>query len=262
LRSRSARAGIAAGRSEPVTLGRLVPIPRWRQAAFIGIATCNTRSPPSPTFGAKAMLGTTSYRGPRCAQPAFMLDAGDQHRLAREATAAWRKGRAAKRLGPRSFGPAGYERPARRALPATHPARLDARGESQGLRTCDFVDRRRSAGAGSAAHRRTRPRGSATFLVLDPQRFRDQGNFGTDLDLLPTRCAPHHRRSCSGRPGSRRSGHATRRERLLTGVPLTRSLLQDLRAVARTRTFLSCSIGYPLLPGDERWRGSERPADR
>ena len=72
------------------------------------------------------------------------------------------------------------------------------------------------------------------FLALDPRRFRAPGEFEADLDNLIDAlhaCPPRDAREpvlVAGDPE-----HFAHAERSVAGIPLSRSLVEDIRAVAR-----------------------------
>jgi LDH2 family malate/lactate/ureidoglycolate dehydrogenase len=71
------------------------------------------------------------------------------------------------------------------------------------------------------------------FLVLDPHRFREGDDFETDLDVMmealraTSPIDPSQPVLVPGDPE-----HAARSERDRVGIPLTRSVVEDIRAVA------------------------------
>jgi LDH2 family malate/lactate/ureidoglycolate dehydrogenase len=71
------------------------------------------------------------------------------------------------------------------------------------------------------------------FLVLDPHRFREGDDFESDLDVMiealraTTPIDPSRPVLVPGDPE-----HAARSERDRAGIPLTRSVVEDIRAVA------------------------------
>jgi LDH2 family malate/lactate/ureidoglycolate dehydrogenase len=212
------------------------------EAGFIGFGTTNTQEPAVvPTFGAKAMLGTNpiAVAAPAAHNPTFMLDMATSTASVGRLTAAWRKGRAVPSgwaLDPSGWPVTNGRRAARyrRLTPLGSTPEMGSH-KGYGLATAVEILSSILPGAGSGSHRsNTASRVGHFFLVLDPRRFRDQGNFGADLDVLLDSLRatppvdPAQAVLVAGDPE-----HAARRERLHTGVPLTRSLLEDLRTVAR-----------------------------
>ena len=194
-----------------------------------------------PTFGAKAMLGTNpiAVAAPAARNPTFMLDMATSTASVGRLTAAWRKGQAVPSGW--ALDPSG--RPVTNGRRAARYRRLTPLGSTPemgshkgyGLATAVEILSSILPGASSGSHRsNTASRVGHFFLVLDPRRFRDQGNFGADLDVLLDSLRatppvdPAQAVLVAGDPE-----HVARRERLHTGVPLTRSLLEDLRSVAR-----------------------------
>jgi LDH2 family malate/lactate/ureidoglycolate dehydrogenase len=205
------------------------------EAGFLGVATTTTEDPAVvPTFGADAKLGTNpiAMAAPATRNPAFMLDMATSTASLGKLTTAWRKGRAV---------PAGWALdPTGEAVTngrlAAQYRRLTPLGSSPemgshkgyGLATAVAILASVLSGPGPAS------RVGHFFLVLDPARFRDHGSFGDDLDVLLDSlraCTPAHaerRVLVAGDPE-----HAAHAQRRRTGIPLTRSLLEDLRTVAR-----------------------------
>jgi LDH2 family malate/lactate/ureidoglycolate dehydrogenase len=211
-------------------------------AGLIGLATTTTQEPAVvPTFGATAMLGTNpiALAAPAARNPPFVLDMATSTASLGKLTTAWRKGRALP--GGWALDPSGSAvTSARRATRYRRLTPLGATPElgshkGYGLATAVAILSSvlpgallEPGGAGAAS------RVGHFFLALDPARFRDAGTFGADLDLLLDGL-----RACTPADAARPvlvagdPEHAARRERLRSGVPLTRSLLEDLRTVAR-----------------------------
>jgi LDH2 family malate/lactate/ureidoglycolate dehydrogenase len=205
---------------------------------YVGIATTTTQEPAVvPTFGAAAMLGTNpiALGAPAARNPPFMLDMATSTASLGKLTTAWRKGREVPEGW--ALDPAG--RPVTSGRLAARHRRLTPLGatpelgshKGYGLATAVAILSSVLPGA---------PRPDATsrvghfVLALDPARFREGGSFPADLDVLldALRACPP---SDPSRP-VRVAGdpeHAACVDRSRTGIPLTRSLLEDLRTVAR-----------------------------
>ena len=84
------------------------------------------------------------------------------------------------------------------------------------------------------------------FLAIDPQRFREPGRFEDDLDVLidtlhaATPLDPSQRVLVPGDPEEEAYAQRSR-----AGIPLSRGVLEDLRAVAR-------ASGVPFTLGRRR----------
>jgi LDH2 family malate/lactate/ureidoglycolate dehydrogenase len=209
-------------------------------AGFIGIATTATREPAVvPTFGIEAKLGTNpiAFAAPAASHQPFVLDMATSTASLGAIMMAWRTGQVI---------PTGW------ALDAQGEAMTNGRLAAAGRRLTPLGSRREMGshkGYGLAAMveilssilpgGRRADAGAAGAvghfcLALDPQRFRDAGQFEADLDVLLDSlraCPPQDRRQpvlVAGDP--ERAAHVERRR---SGIPLSRSVIEDIRAVAR-----------------------------
>jgi LDH2 family malate/lactate/ureidoglycolate dehydrogenase len=206
-------------------------------AGFVGIATSTTQEPAVvPTFGVEAMLGTNpiAMAAPAERNPPFMLDMATSTASLGKLVTAWRKGRtipAGWAVDPSGATVTSGRRAAgyRRLTPLGATAEL---GSHKGYGLATAVAILSSVLPGAAPNGTSRV--GHFFLVLDPARFRQGGTFAGDLDALLD--GLHASRPIDATQPVLVAGdpeHAARRERLRSGVPLTRSLLEDLRTVAR-----------------------------
>jgi len=215
------------------------------EAGFIGIATTNTREPAVvPTSGTEARLGTNpiAFAAPAARNPPFVLDMATSTASLGKLTMAWRKGRSI---------PVGWALD-RRGRPVTS-GRLGALGRRlTPLGSSEELGSHKGYGLATAVEILSavlagRVSGGAAdgvghfFLAIDPARFRDAGAFGADLDALLDSlraCAPVDPRCpvlVAGDP--ERAAYAERRR---TGIPLSRSVVEDIRGIAR-------AAGVPFL---------------
>jgi LDH2 family malate/lactate/ureidoglycolate dehydrogenase len=207
------------------------------QAGFIGIATTNTRDPAVvPTFGREAMLGTNpiAFAAPAARNRPFLLDMATSTASVGKLTMAWRKGRSIP-VG-WALNPAG--RPVTSGRLAAKHRRLTPLGSNRemgshkgyGLATAveilsSVLPGLRSGGSAGVGH---------FFLAIDPRRFRDEGGFEADLDALIESL-----RACTPTDASRAvlvagdPEYAAYAERRRSGIPLSRSVIEDIRSVAR-----------------------------
>jgi LDH2 family malate/lactate/ureidoglycolate dehydrogenase len=211
-------------------------------SGFLGVATTSTWSPTIvPTFGAEAKLGTNpiAFAAPTARNAPFVLDMATSTASIGKLTTAWRKGRripAGWALDPKGS-------PVTRARAATLHRRLTPLGSSpetgsyKGYGLAAMVEILSSTLSGH----RPRQGGAQTdasaghfFLAIDPDRFRDEGAFASDLDVLVDSlhaCAPVDPSRPVLVPGD--PEHAAFAERRRDGIPLSRNVVEDLRAVAR-----------------------------
>ncbi len=212
------------------------------QSGFIGIATTSTRRPAVvPTFGAEAMLGTNpiAFAAPAARNPPFLLDMATSTASVGKVTMAWRKGRSLP-IG-WALDPQG--RPVTSGRLAAKYRRLTPLGSSRemgshkgyGLAAAveilsSVLPGIRSGRGTEKAHERV----GHFFLSIDPRRFRDDGEFEADLDAMIDAlraCKPVDPQQpvlVAGDP--ERAAYA---ERSGSGIRLSRSVIEDLRTVAR-----------------------------
>ena len=222
---------------------------------MIGLALTSVREPAMvPTFGNRALFGTNpiAFAAPAGHEPPFLLDMATSAAAIGKLATAWRRGDAL---------PAGLA--------------LDAYGQPQRSARLAFTERRlmplggRSATGGhkgyglaamveilSAFLPGVRPRvwfpdspgGTGHFfLALDVEKFRPAGEFAADLDAMIGALhdtPPLDRKRPVQVAGDPERAAAEERER--SGIPLTRSVIEDLRWVAR------CAGVEFLLDGPSR----------
>jgi len=210
---------------------------------LIGMATTSTPTPSVvPTFGRDPLLGTNpiALAAPAVRNPPFLLDMATSAASLGKLVEYWRSGRAI---------PSGW------ALDARGQSTTNGRVAAEGRRLTPLGGDREhgghkgyglavaveilssvlpgvalavpgSAGRASVGH---------FLLAIDPARFRPDGGFAGDLDRLidALHAAPP---SVAGEPvlvpGDPEQRVAARRR--ADGIPLTKSVLEDLRGVARS----------------------------
>jgi LDH2 family malate/lactate/ureidoglycolate dehydrogenase len=207
------------------------------EAGFVGVATTNTPHPAIvPTFGSESMLGTNpiAFAAPAARNPPFLLDMATSTASLGKVVTAWRKGRSI---------PAGWaldsngrpETNGRRASEQRRLTPLGSRaelGSHKGYGLAAMVEILSSLLPGAGGWDPLGPVGHF-FLALDPGRFREHGRFDEDLDVMLDSLrasAPAE----AGRqvlvPGDPEREAVAERER--AGIPLSRSVVEDLRAIA------------------------------
>ncbi len=214
---------------------------RAAKSGCIGIAMTSVRTPSVvPTNGVEAKLGTNpiafAATTKQIDQP-FLLDMATSTAPLGKLMTAWRSGRAI---------PAGWALD-ERGQPDTNPRRAaQARrltplgssiemGSHKGYGLATMVEILSSVlpgvrDANNAAG--AEPRVGHFFLALDPRRFRDDGAFEAGLSALTddlratTPINPAQPVLVAGDPE-----HATCEARTRSGIPLSRGVIEDLRAV-------------------------------
>jgi LDH2 family malate/lactate/ureidoglycolate dehydrogenase len=211
-------------------------------SGFIGIATTTTREPALvPTLGREAKLGTNpiAFAAPAARNPPFVLDMATSTASLGAITMAWRRGRSipdgwALDARGRSVTSGRVAAEGRRLTPLGSSR---AMGSHKGYGLAVMVEILSSILPGARPHGpNTGASGSVGHfcLALDPGRFRDAGEFTAALDLLIDSlraCPPRDPREpvlVAGDPE-----HAAYVERRRSGIPLSRSVVEDIRAVAR-----------------------------
>jgi LDH2 family malate/lactate/ureidoglycolate dehydrogenase len=212
------------------------------RSGLIGLATTNTLLPAVvPTFGVDAMLGTNpiAFAAPAARNRPFLLDMATSTAPVGKLMTAWRSGRripvgwALNRKG----------RPVTSARRAAIDRRLTPLGSSRemgshkGYGLAAMVEilsallpglrwsRNSPEAAGRAGH---------FFLTLDPRRFRDEGEFEADLDtMLDSLRASRPVSSSQAVLVAGDPEYAAHTRRLHSGIPLARSVMEDIRAVCR-----------------------------
>ena len=212
------------------------------QVGFIGIATTTTRTPAVvPTFGVEAMLGTNpiAFAAPATRHPPFVLDMATSTASLGTLTTAWRKGRSI----PAGWALAANGAPVTNGRRAALQRRLTPLGSSRRMGSHKGYGLAVVVQILSSVLTGVRPRGGTAndvssvghfFLALDPRRFGEPGEFEADLDALIDSlhgCTPINAERpvlVAGDPE-----HAAYAERCRVGIPLSRSVIEDIRTVAR-----------------------------
>jgi LDH2 family malate/lactate/ureidoglycolate dehydrogenase len=203
-------------------------------AGLIGIATTNTEDPAVvPTFGAEAMLGTNAFAfaAPGAPGRPFLLDMSTSTVSLGTVATAWRRGR---RI-PAGWAVDARGRPVRNARVATEQRRLTplgstrAMGSHKGYGLAAMVEVLSSIlpAADGVGH---------FLLALDPRAFRggERGPFEHELaelmDSLRASEPIDARRPVLVAGDPERAVAAERRR---SGIPLSRSVVEDIRGIAR-----------------------------
>lgn len=210
-------------------------------AGCIGFVTSSADEPALvPTHGKQAMLGTNpiAFAAPATRNPPLVLDMATSTVALGKLLTAWRKGRAVPAgwaLDPDGVpvtdGRQAFEH--RLLTPLGGTAEMSSH---KGYGLAVMVEVLSNVLGGTPAwksppspHRLV----GHFFLVIDPRSFRDGDAFGQDLDAMLDALrstAPIDPREPVLVPGD--PEHRTREERDRDGIPLTRSVIEDLRAVA------------------------------
>jgi LDH2 family malate/lactate/ureidoglycolate dehydrogenase len=214
------------------------------EAGMLGIATTNAPPPAViPTFGAEPMLGTNAiaFAAPSAEGRGFLLDMATSAASLGKAWTAWREGR---RI------PVGWAidrrgRPIRNGRVAAQQRRLAPLGSSpdtashKGYGLAAMVEILCAALPGSMGQ--TQETGHF-FVAIDPARFREDGRAEDDIDAL-TESLRNSRPLDPSRPVivAGDPEREARERRLRDGIPLSRSVIEDLRAVAR-----GCGVAFEL----------------
>ncbi len=219
------------------------------EAGFIGVATTSTREPALvPTFGAEPMLGTNpiAFAAPGGDDDGFRLDMATSTASIGGVWTAWREGRmipagwSRDRRGRsiRSARRAGEER---RLTPLGGTRRMGSH-KGYGLALAMEILASVVSGSWQAKASGSAPREVGHFfLAIDPGRFREDGGFEADLAAMlatlraATPVDPRRPVLVAGDPERTR-----RAERSRSGIPLSRAVVEDIRAVAR-------AAGVPFL---------------
>jgi LDH2 family malate/lactate/ureidoglycolate dehydrogenase len=212
------------------------------ESGCIGIATTNTAQPAVvPTFGLEAMLGTNpiAFAAPAARNRPFLLDMATSTVPLGKLMTAWRNGKTV---------PAGWAlddegRPVTNPRLAFEHRRLTplgsshAMGSHKGYGLATMVEILSSLLPGlKNARSAAEPDGRVGhfFLAMDPRRFRGEGKFEADLgsmmdSLRACKAAdPQQPVLVAGDPE-----YAAQVERRRAGIPLARSLFEDMRMVCR-----------------------------
>jgi LDH2 family malate/lactate/ureidoglycolate dehydrogenase len=208
------------------------------EVGLLGLATTNTLEPAVvPTFGAEPMLGTNAFAfaAPSAAGADFVLDMATSTASLGKAWTAWRVGR---RI-PRGWAIDSRGKPIRSGRVAASQRRLTPLGSSpanashKGYGLAAMIEILCAALPGGQ-------RIGHLFVAIDPTHFREQGAVESDVDTLASRLRAT-RPIEPGRPVlvAGDPEREARARRLECGIPLSRSVLEDLRTVA-------CASGVPF----------------
>jgi LDH2 family malate/lactate/ureidoglycolate dehydrogenase len=202
------------------------------EAGLVGMATTNTLQPAViPTFGAEPMLGTNAFAfaAPSATGADFVLDMATSTASLGRAWTRWRAGRSI----PRGWAIDPRGRPIRNGRVAARQRRLTPLGSTP--------ENASHKGYGLAAMVEilcaVLPGGQGIghfFLAIDPSRFREEGGVESGIDALAARLRAT-RPIDPGRPVlvAGDPEREARERRLESGVPLSRSVIEDMRTVAR-----------------------------
>lgn len=208
---------------------------------LIGIVTTSTHTPSVvPTFAAEAMLGTNpiAFAAPAADNPPFLLDMATSTVSLGKLMIAWRNGHSiAKGWALDSRG-----RPVRNGRLAAKLRLLTPLGGTpemsshKGYGLAAMVEILSSLLPGA----RTKRQGSGSrrgvghfFLVIDPKCFRELAEFQTDLDEMIDNL--HECKRARMKQAVMVAGDPERavlEERKVSGIPLSRSLFEDIRYVS------------------------------
>lgn len=203
-------------------------------SGFIGVATTTTEAPALvPTFGTEAMLGTNpiAFAAPAARNRPFVLDMATSTAPVGKLVTAWRRGRSIPvgwALDPKG-APVTSGRLAVKHRRLTPLGSRPDLGSHKGYGLAAMVEILSSRLSGTQTGRPAH-----FFLALDPGRFRGEGQFGADLDDMIDSLRAS-KPVDSGRPvlvpgDPERAAEAERRP---SGIPLSRNVIEDIRAVAR-----------------------------
>lgn len=219
------------------------------RAGFVGIATTNTARPAVvPTFGVQAMLGTNpiAFAAPAGHNSPFLLDMATSTVPLGKIMMATHSGRSI----PEGWAIDATGQPvtnARRALKGRMLTPLGSNremGSHKGYGLAAAVEILSSVLSGlppSPTSGKNERRAGHFFLALNPRQFREDGEFETDLNAMMDslrNCKPLNSRQpvlVAGDPE-----HAAFAERSRSGIPISRSVIEDLRAVCK-------ASGVPFL---------------
>jgi LDH2 family malate/lactate/ureidoglycolate dehydrogenase len=214
------------------------------EAGVLGMATTSTPQPAViPTFGAEPMLGTNAlaFAAPSADGSGFLLDMATSAASLGKAWTAWREGR---RI-PTGWAIDRRGKPIRNGRVAARQRRLTPLGSSpetashKGYGLAAMVEILCAALPGSTE--RNHDVGHF-FFAIDPVRFREYGKVEEDIDALTESLRtsrpldPRRPVMVAGDPE-----REARERRLRDGIPLSRSVIEDLRTVAR-----GCRVPFEL----------------
>lgn len=224
------------------------------EAGMIGLATTNTGRPALvPTYGREAALGTNpiAFAAPADSQPPFLLDMATTTVPVGRVMTAWRRGEPIPEGWALDHQGRPLMNPGRafrfRRLTPLGGSRLLGGHKGYGLATLVEILSATLPGLHAGDPDPHAPwRVGHFFLVIDPARFRAAGDFRLDLDALIERLRgtppldATHPVQVAGDPERQ-----ARLQRESAGIPLSRSLLEDLRFVSR-----AAGVPYRLESSD------------
>jgi LDH2 family malate/lactate/ureidoglycolate dehydrogenase len=209
---------------------------------FIGISMTSTAQPALvPTFGVQAMLGTNpmAFAAPAARNRPFLLDMATSTVPLGRLLTAWRKGESI----PDGWALNAHGRPTRNARRAAGYRRLTPLGSTRemgghkgyGLAAMVEILASILPFHRPATHPGDPPRPVGHFfLALDPRQFRTEGRFEDNLDAMldSLRGTEPYRRTrpvmVAGDPE-----YAAYEERRRSGIPLSRSIVEDIRFICK-----------------------------
>jgi LDH2 family malate/lactate/ureidoglycolate dehydrogenase len=209
------------------------------EAGLIGLATTSAEKPSVvPTFGLDAILGTNpiAFAAPAGRNRPFLLDMATSTASLGKLLMAWRQGRpipAGWAIDP-TGAPVTDGRVAAEGRRLTPLGGTPEMGSHKGYGLAAMVEILSSLLPGSRIRGEGGP-GTGIghfFLAVDPRRFRGEGEFEADIDLFvdslraSTPVDPSRPVLVPGDP--ERAAAEQRR----AGIPLTRSVMEDIRTVA------------------------------
>lgn len=205
---------------------------------LMGFSTTNTRTPSVvPTFGVDAVLGTNpiSVAAPAKANRPFLLDMATSTAPIGKLMIAWRCGKAI----PDGWAQDLQGMPVTNARKASQYRRLTPLGSSRlmgshkGYGLASVVEILSSLLPGLRAAQGEGPaRAGHFFMAMDPTRFRDAGEFESDLDQMMDSFRqskpvdPQQPVMVAGDPE-----HAAADQRRKSGIPLSRCVIEDMRLI-------------------------------
>jgi LDH2 family malate/lactate/ureidoglycolate dehydrogenase len=223
-------------------------------SGFIGIAMTNTAQPAIvPTFGRRAMLGTNpiAFAAPAARNRPFLLDMATSTVSLGKLLTAWRNGNtlpegwAVEERG-RAITNARLAYKHRRLTPLGSTREM---GSHKGYGLAAMVEILSSLLAFNPAvgdSWQERRGIGHFFLALDPHRFRENGEFEANVDALQDslrstdRVNPEQPVLVAGDPE-----RAAYEEHCRAGIPIPRSVIEDLRLVCR-----NCGVPFLMDPSD------------
>lgn len=212
------------------------------ERGLIGVATTSTPTPAVvPTFGREALLGTNpiALAAPAARNPPFLLDMATSAASLGKLVERWRSGRRV----PRGWALDARGRPTTNGRVAAAGRRLAPLGgdaehgghKGYGLAVAVEILSSVLPGVALAVPGTTgRAQVGHFLLAIDPARFRPDGGFAADLDRLIDTL--HATPPLTAEAPVQVAGDPEQRvfaARVRDGIPLAKSVVEDIRAVAR-----------------------------